>query len=102
MAAREMFDVAAGTSMAGTPASFTAPVSGSLLVTVAVSADDTLRVNKTGRTPQAFGGGTSLGVNQIATFVYGVKRDQAYEFTFSTGAGTIEFLTGVLETDQVA
>lgn len=101
MASRTVFDVAPGTAMAGTPATFTAPVTGALLVTVAVTADETLRINVQGRPVQSFGGGTSLGANRVNTFVLHVVRDRVYELTFS-GAGTIEMLTGVIETDQVA
>ena len=102
MASRTLFDVAPGTSMGATPVTFTAPVTGALLRTCAVTADETLRIAVQGRAAQAFGGGTSLGANRINTFVLHVVRDRVYDLTFDTGAGVIEFLTGVVETDQVA
>jgi len=102
MASRQVFDVAPGTTMAGTPATFTAPVSGPLLITASGSADETLRVNVQGRTPQILGGGDSLGANTLNSFVLWVVKDRVYEVTFSAGAGVVEFLTGVLETDQVS
>ena len=103
MAARTVFDIAPGTSMAGAPmASFVAPVTGALLITASASADETLRVNVLGRTAQVLGGGTTLGTNQVSTFVLHVVRGRTYEVTFSAGAGVVEMLVGVIETDQVA
>lgn len=102
MASRTLFDIAPGTSMAGTVATFTAPVTGALLITVAVSANETLQIKVQGRTAQNYGGGMSLGANRVNTFVQTVVRDRIYEMTFDTGAGTIEFLTGIMETDQVS
>lgn len=102
MASRTLFDIAPGTTMAGIVATFTAPVTGALLITAAVTADETLRINVVGRPVQSFGGGMSLGANRVNTFVLHVVRDRVYEMTFSAGVGVIEMLTGVIETDQVA
>ncbi len=93
----EGFDIAAGTVAVGaTPvagATITPTRTAALRLTVAYSADDTLQVIRDGDTALAFGGGTTLGVNQVNTFVMGVVRGSTYTFQFA-GGGTIRILQG--------